>query len=139
MEVAAFWIALGAVIVAAIWEKTRTEAMRHETLRTLIEKDGTLDVEQVKEVLNPPRPPLPMQKPGYGYRLLRVNGAVMMISAVGVGAFAAVIATIQNEPDALAIGIGFAILVVLVGLGLFVGSRFLARPPDAEDVLRQDV
>src|SRR5688500_15427186 len=38
-----FWIFIAAIIVAGIWSKSRREAEKHETLRRMVEKTGTID------------------------------------------------------------------------------------------------
>ena len=75
MAAAAFWIALAIVLVANSWRSARVESLRHETLRRLIEKNGTLDAATLKDLLYPPHPPLPpghpwaQRRPGEGYRI----------------------------------------------------------------------
>jgi hypothetical protein len=56
MGVAAFWIALAAVLIGGQWHKKMKEQMRHETVRLLIEKGEPLDQGQVRELLYP-KPP----------------------------------------------------------------------------------
>ena len=48
MEVVAFWIALAAVLIAGGWVKSRNEAEKHATLRTIIDKSGTVDEAQIR-------------------------------------------------------------------------------------------
>ena len=65
MAAAAFWIALAIVLVANSWRSARVESLRHETLRRLIEKNGTLDAATLKDLLYPPHPPHPPLPPGH--------------------------------------------------------------------------
>ncbi len=86
---AAFWIFLAAIIVAGIWRKKHSEAVRHETVRLLIEKNQKLEDAQLKELLNPTPPPtpewlIPKHKPGEGYRVLRIFGTILIFIALGL-------------------------------------------------------
>ena len=86
---AAFWIFLAAIIVAGIWRKKHSEAVRHETVRLIIEKNQKIDEAQLKELLNPtPEPPpewlIHKAKVGTGYRVLRISGTIVMFLALGL-------------------------------------------------------
>ena len=50
MGVVAFWIALAAVLIAGGWAKSRSEAQKHETLRKIIERNGTVDEAQLRQL-----------------------------------------------------------------------------------------
>src|SRR5262249_42935547 len=95
MAVAAFWIALAAVLVAGSWRKKNAEQMRHETLRMIIQKEGTVNPDVMQELLHP-KPPewnpqtaamLGMKKwePGESRRHMRVWGTILMIVGPGLG------------------------------------------------------
>jgi hypothetical protein len=95
MAVAAFWLALAAVLIANRWRARYIEAERHETIRLIIEKEPHVDLAKIKELLYPPPAPfaLPpnhplMRKPDPEARsdLMRVWGMILMIGAVGPGA-----------------------------------------------------
>ena len=141
MGVAAFWIALAAVIIAGTWRKRHAESLRHETLRLLIEKKPALEVEELRDLLNPPQPKVPeghpwatRSEPGEGYRIMRVSATVLMISSVGLGALIFGVATAQDVPfpNATAAASGLGALLLIVGIALFVASRFLPRPVDQD-------
>lgn len=137
MGVVAFWIALAAVIVARSWLSARREAMKHETLRRIVEKTGQVDEAQFKALFQPPplhcppdhpwfRPP----PPGGAYRGLRVFGSLAMFVALGLAIFFVIVLQTGAEPPETAM-IGFACTAVigLFGAGLFFASRFMPRPP----------
>jgi hypothetical protein len=138
MAAAAFWIALAIVLVANSWRSRHIEAIRHETIRLLIQKHEELDPEQIKNLLYPPHPPLPPGHPwakrrsGEGYRVLRVFGTIAMIAAVGIGAMVAGIAMAKGV-DARSAGIGVGLFVFLLGFGLFFASRHMPRPGEDDD------
>lgn len=130
---AAFWIFIAVVVWATTWEKARRNAEKHETLRRIIEKTGSVDESKLKELFAPP--PLAeswKSSPGGGYRALRIIGTVV----VGIGAAVAVLAVLMGQfgpaprqPGALiALCGGFAIS--LVGLAIFLSSRFAEPPSD---------
>jgi|KBSMisStandDraft_5_1062788.scaffolds.fasta_scaffold707588_2 hypothetical protein len=133
MGVVAFWIALAAVLIAGGWVKSRTEAQKHETLRKLIEKGGTADEAQIRALFYPPaqqagapwwiRP----RARGDGYRALRVCGTIAMCLGVGMIAFFAPLSRYAGEDDAI-VGVGFGVVILAFGAGLFLASRFAERP-----------
>lgn len=130
---AAFWLALAAVIIAGGWFKTRSEALKHETLRRLAEKSGQVDEAQLRLLLAPPpAPPMvcaPPSLPGSGYRGLRIGG--VLIASLGLGGILifSLLRTIVG-PDAF-VGVAISSGVVVLGIGFFVSSRFAERPSDS--------
>lgn len=144
MAVAAFWIFLAAIIVAAEWRRKNIEAARYETIRLLIEKNQGLDEEQIKELLNPHPTPSPIlisqfqqkygQKPGDAYKGLRAFGSIIMFIALGLFIAAVWVGSVLRINEETVIGLGIAIpIVALVGAGLFFASRFATKPPSDED------
>jgi hypothetical protein len=150
MAAAAFWIFLAAVIVAAEWRKKHVEAMRHETMRLLIEKNKDLDEEQLKALLGGSHP-IPsyfwaMQaqhlksKRGDAYKGLRASGSIIMLIALGLLIAAVWVGSIRGINDEAVLGIGIAVpIVALVGAGLFFASRYAAKPPSGENRDPQDL
>jgi hypothetical protein len=133
MEVVAFWIALAAVLIAGGWAKSRSEAQKHETLRKLIDKGGAVDEAQIRALFYPPAPAVgaawwvrPRAK-GDGYRALRVCGTIAICSAIGLIVFFAPLWRYGGEDDAI-IGVGFGVITLAFGAGLFLASRFTERP-----------
>jgi hypothetical protein len=141
MAAAAFWIALAAVLIAGSWRRKLTEQMRHDTARLLIEKDGQLADQQIRDLLNPPVQPLPeghpwarKPEPGSARKVLRVFGTILIVASVGIGGMVAGISYF-NEFGAEQSGVlGFSVggCLLLVGLGFFLASGFLSRSPDSE-------
>ena len=144
MEVAAFWIFLAAIIVAAEWKRKNIETARHETMRLLIEKNQNLDDEQIKELLSSHSTPSPFQvsqllqksgqRPGAAYKGLRGVGSVIMFIALGLFIAAAWVGSVLGTHDETVVGLGIAVpIVALVGAGLFFASRFAAKPSSDEN------
>ena len=160
MEVAAFWIGLAAVLVAGIWRKKHAEQVRQETLRLLIQKDGTLSPDVLKELLNP-KPPewnpqtlalMGMKKwePGESRRIMRLWGSILMIAGPGVGCAIAAIGLTRalgfntemsagDSASLIAAGIGLTIVLVLLGLALYYASGFLRAGPEGEAGSRRNI
>ncbi len=134
MGVAAFWIALAAVIISGHWFRSRREAMKQETIRHVVEKTGRLDEAQLKELFPPPSalPPhwFRAPEPGEGYRTMRVFGTLALFVALGLAICFSILyfgAPHWGQVDT-AIGFGVASVVALLGAGLFVASRFVEKP-----------
>ena len=139
MEVAAFWIALAAVLVASGWYKSRTEAQKHETFRMIVEKTGTVDEAKLKLLIAPPSPVQgTWGAPGDGYRALRVSGAILMFVGAGGLFFGGILlsgllfgpAAAEGEGPGIFMALGFGALVL--GAALFYSSRFAEKPAAAE-------
>jgi hypothetical protein len=140
---AAFWIALAAVLIAGNWFRTRREELKQQTLLRLVERTGQLDEQQVK-LLFPPQPSAPLPphwfappNPDAGRQMARIFGTLCLAVAVGLTIFFAIrveFGTFAQQEDAVS-GFGAAALVACVGVGLFITTRFMAKPVDRD---RQD-
>lgn len=131
---AAFWIFIAAVAVAGTWEKIRKNAEKHATLRTIIEKTGTVDEAKIKELFSQPANDWLKSTPGDGYRALRVGGTIIM----GIGAALAIFFLVMGQfsvisSHASTIGASIAAAVVFVGMAFFFSSRYAQPPPDRGD------
>ena len=145
MAVAAFWLALAAVLIANRWRARHIEAERHETIRMIIEKEPHVDLARIKELLYPAPPPIclppnhPLMKeddPEEIYGLMRMWGTILMIGAVGVGALIIGIGLAQGLSSAIPIGIGATIFCFLAGVGLFHSARFVLRRAKSDEQAR---
>jgi len=133
-----FWIFIAVIVVAGIWEKSRREAERHETLRRIVEKTGTVDEVKMKELFRPAEEPKSKSKPGRGYRALRITGTILMfcgavpaIFGIAAGLFAGK-AGVETVPPDFVIGmLSISLCLVMLGLGLFFSSRFAEPPADS--------
>jgi hypothetical protein len=139
---AAFWIFLAAIVVVVNWRNKHREAMRHETLRFLIDKNQTLDEALLTELLNPKPPETPewlVHKPGYAYQGLRATGMVTIFAALGLGLIALWRGLMLGIQDGHVVEIGTGVaLIFMLGAGLFVSSRFVTPPPSSEKKDKQD-
>jgi len=131
----AFWIFVAAVVVASMWKRKHIEAMKHETVRFLIEKNQKIDEVQLAKLLNPEPPDWAKYqsyrgKPGDGYRTVRIIGAIIMFIALGLLIAAFWRGMMLGIHDRSVLGLATGIpLIAMIGLGIFFASRFLPRPP----------
>jgi len=145
MAVAAFWLALAAVLIANRWRARHIEAERHETIRRIIEKEPHVDLAKIKELLYPAPPPFvcpPWMKKQEDdheehYGLMRMWGTLLMIGAVGVGALIVGIGLAQGQSSAIPFGLGATVFVFLAGVGLFHSARFVLRRAKAGEQARE--
>ena len=121
MGAVAFWVAVAAVLIAGGWFKSRNDAQKYATLRTIIEKNGTADESQLRALFGPPPAP-----PGVGdfHAFLRVIGTVVMSTAVGLLLFFTIYRQAVNQNDGT-IGLAAALLVAAIGAGFFFASRWV--------------
>jgi hypothetical protein len=136
MGAAGFWIALAAVLVSGGWFRSRSEEMKHETIRRIVEKSGEVDEAQLKALFQPPvqhwpNPWLREPVPGGGYRALRILGTLGIFAAGALGAFAGIMLGFGMGSgrglEAL-IALAIAAAIGVLGIGLFFSSRFLPKP-----------
>jgi hypothetical protein len=131
-----FWIFIAAIIVASTWAKSRKDAERHETLRRIVEKTGTIDEEKLKDLFT--APPSEESKPGYGYRVARVVGTIVLFFGAGIATLVLIAVGLGNAFGATGMFndisgwiAGFAVSagIAILGLGIFLSSRFCEPPP----------
>ena len=123
-----FWIFVAALIVGGVWKETRLKAEKHETLRRIMEKTGTIDEAKLKELFDE----TPNEnKPGYVYRSLRIWGTVVMFVGAALGLFFLVPTLVGNPIEWWYGGMGIGAGVALLGWGIFFSSRFAEPPPGA--------
>jgi hypothetical protein len=124
-----FWIFLAALLVGGMWKETRQQAEKHETLRRLVEKTGTIDEAKLKELFS--AAPGEQVKPGGGYRALRVTGTIIMFVAAGLGIIFATIGIVFGDRQAI-VALGISAATGIAGLGVFFSSRFAEQPPGSQ-------
>jgi len=130
MGAAAFWISLALFLIAAMFFRWRSEQTKHETLRLIVEKTGQVDEAQLKSLFEPPPtvfnrvPP-----PGGGARAMRIFGLLLMLIAAGSVILFLVLGWSGTQPwNRAAVGCAASCIPALLGIGLFLGSRFLPQP-----------
>jgi hypothetical protein len=135
MAALGFWLFLAVIVIAGALKKMNGDKLKHETMRLLIEKNQKLDELQLKELINPTPLPSPewiigRSTPGDAYRGARVAGTILIFIALGL--FIACISRVVvgvHDKSTLDLWAGVVVLAML-GIGLFVSSRFLPRPSD---------
>lgn len=125
-----FWLFIAAAVISSAWEKIRRNAERHETLRRIIEKTGTVDETKLKELFNPSGPEWMQSVPGEAYRGLRIAGTIVLWLTAGLVMFFFGLG--QGEvisQKAMIIGLSASSIVGMLGIGLWVSSRYVEPPP----------
>jgi hypothetical protein len=133
-----FWIFVAAIVVAGSWSSSRREAEKHETLRRIVEKTGTIDEAKLKELFSTADDR--ESKPGGGYRALRVSGTILMFLGIvpailGTGAgLLGGRAGVPPAPTEFVLGmLSISACMVVLGLGVFFSSRFAEPPPGSQN------
>jgi hypothetical protein len=133
-----FWIFVAAMVVGFIWSDSRKKAERHETLRRILDKTGTIDEARLKQLFTDEDSET--TPAGYAYRGLRITGTIVLFIAAGIATFflvAAIFGKLFGLPNmfdvvtGLAVGLAGSAAIAMVGLGLFWSSRFATPPPAA--------
>jgi hypothetical protein len=122
-----FWLFIGAIIVASIWARARQKAEKHETLRRIVEKTGTIDEAMLRGLFREGSPDA--SKPGALYRTVRIWGTIIMF--VGLALTTSFLIPLLGSPDEPELGsLGISAGIAVLGLGVFLSSLF-AEPPSA--------
>jgi len=127
-----FWLFIAALVVAGYWKEARQEAERHETLRRIIEKNGSVDEPTLHKLFSSAKEG--NNAPGSRYRGLRIAGTIIVFIGAGLAIFFVTIAAIFEHDRAHAMAaLGVAAGVALSGVGVFVSSRFAEPPPNSRN------
>jgi hypothetical protein len=136
---AAFWISLAAVLIASGWFKSRSEAQKHETLRRIIDKTGSVDQARLAELFGCAAPPsgwtnpelwkMPVSPPGQNRKNARITGAVVLSIAAAMTVLFLILGefAVTTQKDTW-IGLAIAAAIAVFGVGLFF-TALLAEPP----------
>jgi hypothetical protein len=127
-----FWIFVGSIIVASIWSSVRQKADKHETLRRIVEKTGTIDEAMWKELFKDA--PAEGPEPFGGYRALRISGTIIMFVGAAIGIFFLVPTLLFGRPHEWGFeGLGISAGIATLGFGVFFSSRFAESPADSRN------
>jgi hypothetical protein len=121
-----FWIFIAAIIVASIWASARKKAEKHETLRRIVEKTGTIDEALLRGLFK--EGSSEESKPGAQYRALRIWGTIIMFIGAGLAMFFLIPTLFGARVERGFGGLGISAGIALLGLGVFLSSLF-AEPP----------
>lgn len=132
MAVAAFWLAVTAFIVVGALNARRGYELKFETIRLMMEKGQHIDDALLRDLLTPPKwhSPPPGQV-GQGYRTMRIFATLALFIAPGLSLLLGVAGSYGGNKVLSAAGVAAGALLALIGIGLFVASRHLPRPPSA--------
>lgn len=129
----AFWLFIAACVLAGTWEKIRRNAEKHETLRIIIEKTGTVDEAKLKELFNSSASG-DGSTPGESYRGLRIAGVIVMGVAAGMAVLFLVVGRFGEMSHRAYVGsLAISLAIAFLGMALFFSSRYAQRPPDRGD------
>jgi hypothetical protein len=131
-----FWIFVAAIVVGGMWKESRQNAEKHETLRRIVEKTGTVDEAKLKDLFTAPPPE--ESKPGYGYRVARVMGTIVLSFGAAIATFALIAVALGkafgatgmfNDITGWIAGLAISAGIAMLGLGIFFSSHFCEPPP----------
>jgi hypothetical protein len=133
-----FWIFIAALVVGGMWSDARKKAEKHETLRTIIDKTGTIDEAKLRALFSDDT--APASKPGYAYRGLRIGGTIIMFLGAGAATFLLIATTLGRlfavtemfrDTSGWIVGIAISGAIAMIGYGMFYSARFATPPPGA--------
>lgn len=131
MPVITFWIAIAAISIFGMYLARRTQELKHETLRLLVEKGEKIDESLLRELLGSPGQAV-RQNRQQTYVGLRIAAVILFCIAPGVVLLFLSIGAAAERPGLQLVGLGVGSLVALVGLGLHIGSKIVKSLPEQE-------
>ena len=114
-----FWMFIAAVVVTGIWSDIRKRESQQETLRRVVESGQHLDAALVEKMLGS------VKDSSNTDRDLKVGGIITMSVAPGLALLGYFLS--QEEPRLQQIFFGIALLVGIVGLGIYIAGVMAAR------------
>jgi len=114
-----FWMFIAAVVVSGIWSDIRKRESQQETLRRVVESGQHLDAALVEKMLGS------VKDSSNTDRDLKVGGIITMSVAPGLALLGYFLS--QEEPRLQQIFFGIALLVGIVGLGIYIAGVMAAR------------
>jgi len=115
MGVAAFWTMLSVVSICITVAGVLARLARERTIRNAIEKGLVADSQSLRELVGGRNLPWPQR--------LVVLGLIVTFIAIGLGIFA--VALSVQEPESLAVLLGIAAGVLMLGVGLLSAGFWL--------------
>jgi len=129
MVVVTFWIAIAVISIFGMHLARRTQELKHETLRMLVDKGEKIDESLLRELLGPPGQ-AGRQSRQQTYAGLRIAAVILFCIAPGVVVLFLTIGAAAGKPGLQLVGLGVGALVALVGLGLRLGSNIVKSLPE---------
>ena len=114
-----FWVFLSAVVVARIWFDARKRESQQETLRRIVESGQQLDTAIIDRMLGVDNV---NERPDHD---LKVAGIITMFASPGLLILGSFLGKFNDKIFEIMIGV--AILVLLVGAGIFFAGLMLTR------------
>lgn len=131
MEAAAFWVAIAAVIIMVGWFKSKNDAEKHKTFRTIVEKTGVVDEAQLRLLFDTHPGSLGGQSAGGAgrFRALAAIGMFVLICVlVLMGWLSLAMFGTDLAPNPPLAGVLWTIFVSLLGIGFFfLSARFVEK------------
>lgn len=119
------------IIVAVMWRSNTKDKHRQETLRMLLEKGHDLQDPEVAKLINPSTPRGMDTNPGDAYKGFQIGGLITIACGAGVAVmFLFISQTTENPVELTFVGMGIGALLLIIGLGLLVCTRFVNKPPE---------
>ncbi len=114
-----FWVFLAAVVVTGIWSDVRKREAQQETLRRIVESGQQLDVAVIDRLVGATGG---NQRPD---RDLKIAGIITMFVSPGLVILGWFLGRFNDKIFELMIGV--ALLVLIVGTGLYVAGMMMKR------------
>jgi hypothetical protein len=137
MDVAAMWVSIAAVVIMIGWFRSKNEAQKHQTFRTIVEKTGAVDEAQLKLLFDTRPPPLdgaPRIRPGrWVLAAIAMFVAICLLIVLGW----TVLSMFELTPNLPLAGALWSVLVCVLGVGFFWFSARLANRASAESERRR--
>lgn len=114
-----FWMFIAAVVVTGIWSDIRKRESQQETLRRIVESGQHLDPALVDKMLGS------VKNSSSADRDLKIGGTITMFVAPGLALLGYFLS--GDNPQIQQVFIGIALLVGIIGVGVYFAGVMAAR------------
>jgi len=114
-----FWMFIAAIVIAGIWSDIRKRESQQETLRRVVESGQRIDSALIDKMVGS------AQGDSHADRDLKVGGTITM--SVGPGLYLLGYFISGGAGETHRVFIGIALLVSVIGLGIYIAGMMSAR------------
>ena len=115
-----FWLFIGIIVAAGVWESIRKRESQHETLRRIVESGQPIDAELTDKLLSLTGASKSLE------RDLQMSAVIMLFLAPGL-LLMGWLMSLYVAPKLFGVMLGVSALVLCISLGLFAASWVMKR------------
>ena len=121
-------LVIGIIAWAWVARANQKDRNRQAAVQMLMDKGHSIDDPKVVELLTPGRKEDERRTWTEAYFILQVAGSLAIAVGIGLAVMLAVFGNLENDPKAGAVGLALGVLLLFIGAGLLLCTRFVPKP-----------